>query len=183
MWHDLGSMDISFWDKVIRTVGVYLALAILLRLAGKRDAAQLSSFDLVVMLLLSNVVQNAIIGPDNSLVGGVFGAAVLIAFNGVFSRFAGLGPIAPVLEGTPTRLIDRGRLLVVALRREGIRPHQLTSALRLHGVYRLADVEEAAIQPSGALDIRLVERAEPATKADIDEVLRRLAALESRLAG
>lgn len=183
MWHDLGSMDISFWDKVIRTVAVYLALAILLRLAGKRDAAQLSSFDLVVMLLLSNVVQNAIIGPDNSLVGGLFGAAILIAFNGAFSRLAGFGPLGPLLEGTPTRLVDQGRLLVMALRREGIRPHQLTSALRLHGVYDLSDVEEAAIQPSGALDIRLVERAEPATKADVDRVLQRLAAIEAHLAG
>ena len=81
MWTDLTHLDISVLDKIIRTVVVYLALIVLLRLAGKRDLAQLNSFDLIVVLLLSNVVQNAVIGPDNSLLGGLIGAAVLIAAN------------------------------------------------------------------------------------------------------
>jgi uncharacterized membrane protein YcaP (DUF421 family) len=182
MWHSLTTLDISVWEKVVRTVAVYLALAVLLRLAGKRDAAQLSSFDLVVMLLLSNVVQNAIIGPDNSLLGGIIGACVLIAFNAVFSRLGGWTPFGRIFEGTATRLVYQGELVTSALRREGIQPKELLSALRLHGVYDLSDVDEAAIQPSGALDIRLVNRAEPATRSDIDEVLSRLAQLEQSLA-
>ncbi len=86
MWTDLTHLDISVLDKIIRTVVVYWALIVLLRLAGKRDLAQLNSFDLIVMLLLSNVVQNAIIGPDNSLLGGLIGAAILIAANAFLVR-------------------------------------------------------------------------------------------------
>ena len=71
MWNDLLSLGVSAPEKILRTVVIYLVLAVLLRLAGKRDLAQLNSFDLVVMLLLSNVVQNAVIGPDNSLLGGL----------------------------------------------------------------------------------------------------------------
>src|SRR5437763_7052349 len=107
MSHDLFSVGIPLAEKVIRTVGVYLAIAVLLRLAGKRDLAQLNTFDLVVMLLLSNVVQNAIIGPDNSLVGGVIGAAILVAVNAVVVRSAAASPrLERVFEGTPTVLID-----------------------------------------------------------------------------
>src|SRR6476469_11111291 len=86
MWTDLTHRDTSVRDKIIRTVVVYAALIVLLRLAGKRDLAQLNSFDLIVVLLLSNVVQNAVIGPDNSLLGGLIGAAVLIAANAFLVR-------------------------------------------------------------------------------------------------
>ncbi|MEP6814563.1 MAG: hypothetical protein ABI873_03305 [Marmoricola sp.] len=86
MWTDLTDLGVSAPDKILRTVLVYLVLAVLLRLAGKRDLAQLNSFDLVVMLLLSNVVQNAVIGPDNSLTRGILGAVVLVAFNAVLVR-------------------------------------------------------------------------------------------------
>ena len=74
MWNDLVHLGVSVPDKIIRTLVVYLGLIVLLRLSGKRDLAQLNSFDLIVMLLLSNVVQNAVIGPDNSLLGGLIGA-------------------------------------------------------------------------------------------------------------
>jgi len=80
------SIDISVWEKLVRTVVVYLAIAILIRVAGKRLLAQMNSLDLVVVLLLSNVVQNAIIGPDNSLLGGLLGAAVLIGFNAIVDQ-------------------------------------------------------------------------------------------------
>ena len=89
MSHDLLHVGIPLAEKVIRTVGVYVALAILLRLAGKRDLAQLNTFDLVVMLLLSNVVQNAVIGNDNSLTGGLLGAAALVVLNSFVVRLAG----------------------------------------------------------------------------------------------
>src|SRR6188472_3874022 len=85
MWTDLTHLDISVLDKIIRTVVVYAALIVLLRLAGKRDLAQLNSFDLIVVLL-SYVVQNAVIGPDNSLLGGLIGATVLIAANAFVVR-------------------------------------------------------------------------------------------------
>ena len=99
-------------DKIIRTVVVYWALIVLLRLAGKRDLAQLNSFDLIVMLLLSNVVQNAIIGPDNSLLGGLIGAATLIAANAFLVRVVRPNKLVTAfLEGTNTVLARNGRWL------------------------------------------------------------------------
>src|SRR3954451_13230284 len=110
MTHTLFHLDIPLLEKVIRTVVVYGALAVLLRLAGKRDLAQLNTFDLVVVLLLSNVVQNAIIGNDNSLTGGLLGAAVLIVVNSLVVRASVASPaIAKLFEGTETRLVENGR--------------------------------------------------------------------------
>jgi uncharacterized membrane protein YcaP (DUF421 family) len=83
------ALGVPVTDKLIRTVAVYLGIALALRLAGKRDLAQLNSFDLVVILLLANVVQNAIIGPDDSLAGGLIGVAVLLTLNAVVVRFVG----------------------------------------------------------------------------------------------
>lgn len=82
------TLDIPLWEKVLRTIVVYLGIAILIRVAGKRLLAQMNSLDLVVVLLLSNVVQNAIIGPDNSVLGGMVGAVVLVAFNALLDRVA-----------------------------------------------------------------------------------------------
>src|SRR3954451_13599769 len=110
MTHTLFHLDIPLLEKIIRTVVVYGTLAVLLRLAGKRDLAQLNSFDLVVMLLLSNVVQNAIIGPDNSLLGGLVGAAVLVGINAVVVRVSAASPpLAQLFEGHETVLVDNGR--------------------------------------------------------------------------
>src|SRR6476659_9232601 len=116
MWTDLTHLDISVLDKIIRTNVVYLALIVLLRLAGKRDLAQLNSFDLIVMLLLSNVVQTAIIGPDNSLLGG------LIAANAFLVRVVRPNKhVAALLEGTTTVLARNGHWVPDALRSVGVR--------------------------------------------------------------
>ena len=110
MWNDLMHLQISLPDKIVRTVAVYLLLAVILRLVGKRDLAQLNAFDLVVMLLLSNVVQNAVIGPDNSLLGGAIGAVVLIAVNAAVVRLVRRSDrLARVMEGTATVLARDGR--------------------------------------------------------------------------
>src|SRR5690349_19761348 len=117
MWDNLMHLDLSVTEKVIRTVAVYLVLAVLIRLAGKRDLAQLNAFDLVVVLLLSNVVQNAIIGPDNSLLGGVIGAIVLIGFNAGVVRLARRNDtVGRILEGTSTELARAGSWNDAALR-------------------------------------------------------------------
>jgi uncharacterized membrane protein YcaP (DUF421 family) len=120
--HDLFTIDIPVAEKVLRTVAVYAGLAVLLRVAGKRDLAQLSTFDLVVMLLLSNVVQNAVIGPDNSLVGGLLGAAALVAVNAAWVRVvARSGMLVRLFEGSPTVLVKDGRYQERVLRRAGLR--------------------------------------------------------------
>ncbi len=81
MWHDLAVMDMSVWEKIARTILVYAGIALIIRLFGKRLMAQMNSMDLVVVLLLSNVVQNAIIGNDNTVAGGLLGAIVLVLTN------------------------------------------------------------------------------------------------------
>src|SRR3954471_22186479 len=134
MGHNLLHLDVSLLEKTIRTVVIYLAIAVLLRVAGKRDLAQLNSFDLVVMLLLSNVVQNAVIGPDDSLVGGLFGAVVLVAVNAAVVRASATNAgVARLFEGTETVLVEDGRYDDRALRREGLRRADLDAALKRQG--------------------------------------------------
>src|ERR671935_1654317 len=109
LWHDLLQPDVSILEKVIRPVLVYFFLVISLRLAGKRELAQLNPFDLVVLLTLSNTVQNAIIGNDNSVVGGVIGATTLLAVNYVVVRFLySHEKLDRVVEGGAEVLIENG---------------------------------------------------------------------------
>src|SRR6476646_6668005 len=131
MWNDTWVLGFSAPDKIVRTVVVYLALALLLRLAGKRDLAQLNSFDLVVMLLLSNVVQNAVIGDDLTLTGGLLGAAVLVGFNALVVRSTVRSErLTRLFEGTNTVLATDGAWDDDALRREGLRRGDVEAALR-----------------------------------------------------
>ncbi len=167
---DLLTMGVPVLDKVLRTLLVYLGLVLLLRVAGKRDLAQLTSFDLVVLLLLSNVVQNAIIGPDNSLWGGMLGAAVLLAFNGVVVRVINRSRVATrVLQGTPTRLVHDGVLDEQALTRLALSPDEVTEALRRQGVDDLATVEEAWLTPEGAFSVH-ARPAPTISRADLDRL-------------
>ena len=175
MWTDLTHLDISVLDKIIRTVVVYWALIVLLRLAGKRDLAQLNSFDLIVVLLLSNVVQNAIIGPDNSLLGGLIGATVLIAANAflvhVVRPWRGAGTL---LEGTTTVLARSGRWIPEAMRREGVRQPDMEAALRRQNAYKVDDVELVKLEPGGTIVVDLRPELESATKADIERIEAKL---------
>lgn len=180
MWNDLMHLGVSLPDKIIRTLVVYAGLIVLLRLAGKRDLAQLNSFDLVVVLLLSNVVQNAVIGPDDSLVGGLVGAAVLVGANAfnvhVIRPRRG---IASLLEGTTTVLARSGEWLPEALRREGVQTTDLEAALRRQNAYKIDDVAELKLEPGGTIVVDLKPELENATKADV----ARLEAKLDRLLG
>jgi uncharacterized membrane protein YcaP (DUF421 family) len=174
--HDLWHLGVSAPEKIVRTVAVYLAILLLIHLAGKRSLAQLNSFDLVVLLLLSNVVQNAIIGNDNSLVGGLLGAGVLLAVNYVLVRLAFMHPrFGKTLQGGATTLLDHGRLDERALRREAITREELIDALRRQGLGGLEDVERVELEPEGTLN------ATPKPKPGIEDVLRRLDELEQKL--
>ena len=175
MWHGVWHMGISAGEKTVRTVVVYAALLFLLHVAGKRQLAQLNSFDLVVLLLLSNVVQNAVIGNDNSLTGGLLGAVILIAVNYVIVRAAFMSPrFGKALQGGSTTLFAGGRLDRRALRREAITVEELVAGLRRQGL-ELADVEQVDLEPEGTLDPT------PKPKPGVEDVLRRLDELEQRL--
>ena len=119
--NDLWAFQIPPLEKVLRTVLVYLAILVIVRVAGKRLLAQMNSLDLVVVLLLSNVVQNAIIGDDNSLVGGVLGAVVLVTANAGLERIAQVFPaFRRVVEGRPTPVVRDGEVIDGALDRLGM---------------------------------------------------------------
>jgi len=143
--------DISVLEKVVRTIAVYAFLLIGLRLAGKREMSQLNSFDLVVLLLLSNTVQNAVIGPDNSLTGGLLGGAVLLAINALVVRALFRAGKLDALEGKPAVLIHDGRLVRRNLHKELITVAELASAARRQGIDSLASVKECRIETGGAL--------------------------------
>src|ERR1700690_973820 len=112
MWADMFVLAIPVAEKILRPVVVYLFLVVGLRLAGKRELAQLNPFDLVVLLTLSNTVQNAIIGDDNSVTGGVVGAATLLLVNYLVVRFLFRHEeLDRLVEGEATVLIEHGRIL------------------------------------------------------------------------
>src|SRR5579871_3561553 len=121
MWHDIFAVGAPVLEKILRPILIYFVLVMLLRAFGKRELAQLNPFDLVVLLSLSNTVQNAIIGDDNSVSGGVIGAFSLLSVNWVLSRILFKFPkLNQALEGEPATLILDGRVDEAALKREAL---------------------------------------------------------------
>jgi len=138
----LFTIGIPITEKIVRVVVVYAAVLLLLRMGGKRTAAQLNSFDLVVLLLISNVVQNSIIGPDNSLLGGLIGATALVIANDLITRFVRRSnAVDRVIQGTESTLVEDGAFLDRELRRLGIRTADLEVALRRQGAEHVSQVE------------------------------------------
>src|SRR5437870_11229297 len=134
LWRDLFHPDVSILEKIIRPILVYAFLIVGLRLAGKRELAQLNAFDLVVLLTLSNTVQNAIIGNDNSVSGGIIGATTLLVVNYVVVRFLYFHErLDRVIEGEPETLVDGGQLKKDVLEKELITIQELRSEERRVG--------------------------------------------------
>ncbi len=148
------SLGIPAWDIVLRTTAIYLAILIGLRLAGKRELGQMTVFDLVVLLLIANAVQNAMVGPDTSLFGGLVAAVVLLVLNAVVARLRLRWPVLRrLVEGSPTLLVLRGEVIGDHLRREGLDQDTLEAALREHGVADLRDVEMAVLEIDGSISV------------------------------
>ncbi|GGS75959.1 YetF domain-containing protein [Nonomuraea spiralis] len=179
---DLFALGVSFADKAVRTIVVYLTIAALIRIMGKRGIAQLNNFDFVVMLLMSNVVQNAIIGPDNSLIGGVVGVVMLVAVNSVVVRLAAAVPsIGRMVEGDPVVLARDGHFIPSALRRTGVRQADLDVMLQLRGADSVSDTDLVRLEPGGALLVRLRAEEVEAERGDVDELRARLERIERKL--
>lgn len=139
---------------VLRTVVVYLVLLVLLRVAGKRELGQMTPFDLVVLLVISNAVQNAMVGPDSSLTGGLLAASVLVLVNWIVDRFALRSAWARrYLVGHPTLLVHDGSFVPMNLRREGITEDEVLQALREHGVDDLDAVKSAVLEVDGTISV------------------------------
>src|SRR3989442_966939 len=149
LWRDLFQPDVSILEKIIRPILVYFFLIVGLRLAGKRELAQLNAFDLVVLLTISNTVQNAIIGNDNSVTGGIIGATTLLTVNYVVVRFLFFHEhLDRVIEGEPIVLIDKGELRKEALEKELITRPELEEAAHKQG---FASLDLTARTHSGSI--------------------------------
>jgi uncharacterized membrane protein YcaP (DUF421 family) len=141
-------------DIIVRTVAVYAVILLGLRLSGKREIGQITVFDLVVLLLLANAVQNAMVGPDTSLAGGIVAAGVLLALSAIVIRARLRWPqLRRALEGSPTILVLHGRAIRDHLRREGLDEETLEAAIREHGVSQLRDVEMAVLEVDGSISV------------------------------
>jgi uncharacterized membrane protein YcaP (DUF421 family) len=147
-------MGTDAWAVVLRTLLVYAGVFVGLRLAGKRELGQMTVFDLVVVLLIANAVQNAMTGPDFSVQGGLLAALTLLVANRVIAltRIHG-GSWGRLIEGTPTVLIEDGELIEPHLRREGLERQELEMVVREHGVESLSGVRLAVLETDGAISI------------------------------
>ena len=173
IWSDLVHPDISIIEKIIRPVIVYFFLVIGLRLAGKRELAQLNNFDLIVLLILSNTVQNAIIGNDNSLAGGLIGAMTLFAVNYLVVRFLFKHPeLDRLVEGDPDVLIEGGEIKHDRLKKELITLSQLEAAAHKQGFASFEEVDRAVLEPGGGF--AFIAKKPSAEAERHDEVLKRL---------
>jgi uncharacterized membrane protein YcaP (DUF421 family) len=180
--HNLFSLGaISIAEKIIRPILVYVFLIVGLRLAGKRELAQLNPFDLVVLLTLSNAVQNAIIGDDNSVSGGVIGASTLLIVNYAVVRFLyGHERIDRFVEGSSDVLIEDGVILTDRCRKELITLLELEAAAHKQGFASLDQVDRAILEPGGT--IAFFAKTPTPDDSRHRELLQRIDALSAQVA-
>jgi uncharacterized membrane protein YcaP (DUF421 family) len=174
-------LGVPIAEKILRPIIVYVFLIVGLRLSGKRELAQLNPFDLIVLLTLSNTVQNAIIGNDNSVTGGIIGAASLLAVNYLVVRFLyDHRKIDQLVEGSSDILIEDGKVHEQKLKRELITKEELAAAARKQGFDSLSEVQQCVLEPGGTLSFTAKK---PATE-DIrhQELLQKFDALTQELA-
>jgi uncharacterized membrane protein YcaP (DUF421 family) len=152
IWQHLFTTDIHVLEKILRPVLVYVFLVVGLRLAGKRELAQLNPFDLVVLLTLSNTVQNAIIGRDDSFIGGIIGAGTLLLVNNLVNRFMYRHErLERIIEGAPDVLISDGEIQHDRLKKELLTVAELETAAHRQGFASLADIDRAVLESGGSI--------------------------------
>ena len=155
VWSHLFHLGLPLAEKIVRPILVYVFLVVSLRLAGKRELAQLNPFDLVVLLTLSNTVQNAIIGEDNTVSGGIIGAFTLLLVNYVVVRFLfGHRRLDQIVEGKSAVLMKEGRVCKDQLAKELITIAELQTVVRRQGLEGLHEVETCVLEPGGGFVIK-----------------------------
>jgi uncharacterized membrane protein YcaP (DUF421 family) len=176
-------LHLSLGEKVIRAVLIYLFLVVALRLVGKRELSQLNTLDFIVLLAVSNAVQNGLIGSDDSVTGALAGATTLFLVDGAlaFLLFRQLR-LRRLVEGTPTVLIDHGEVIEKALRQEEMNREDLLAALQTSGAATFDEVERASLEPSGKV-VFVPKDPSQATQQydDLRQRLDRLTALVEQL--
>jgi uncharacterized membrane protein YcaP (DUF421 family) len=189
IFNHMFQLPLPIVEKLARPVIVYLVLVVLLRLFGKRELAQLNPFDLVVLLSLSNTVQNAIIGDDNSVSGGVIGAFGLLAINWLVVRVLFRSPqLTRVLEGSAAVLVRDGRIDTKMLARESLTREELMEVIHRQGFENLDQVRRCELEPNGTFYVEAFEptssdRRHAELLARLDALSREVAALRAKTAG
>jgi uncharacterized membrane protein YcaP (DUF421 family) len=179
-------MPLPILEKLARPVIVYLVLVVLLRIFGKRELAQLNPFDLVVLLSLSNTVQNAIIGDDNSVSGGVIGAFGLLAINWLVVRVLFRSPsLTRLLEGRSTLLIRNGQIDRKALERELLTREELMAVIHRQGFEHVSQVRSCELEPNGSFYVEAFEPSDADKRhaelvAKLDALSREVASLRAQ---
>jgi uncharacterized membrane protein YcaP (DUF421 family) len=175
------SLGLPILEKIVRPIIVYASLVILLRVFGKRELAQLNPFDLVVLLSLSNTVQNAIIGNDNSVTGGLIGAISLLVTNYLVVRFLFRHRrIDQIIEGTPTVLVKNGKIDHKGLAKELLTESELAMVCRRQGFDEIDELESCILEPGGAFSLK--GKAPSSDDQFRMEVLQKLDDIRQRLA-
>jgi len=152
IWKDMFVLAVPILEKILRPIVIYAFLIISLRLSGKRELVQLNPFDLVVLLTLSNTVQNAIIGDDNTVTGGIIGATSLLLVNYLVVRFLyGHRKLDQFVEGRADVLIEDGKVRTGSLKRELITVAQLEAAARKQGFESIHEVQQCVLEPGGTI--------------------------------
>ncbi len=180
MLGEMFRLGLPLAEKVLRPILVYVFLVIALRIFGKRELAQLNPFDLVVLLMLSNTVQNAIIGSDNSVTGGIIGASALLVTNYLVVRFVlKHRRLDEMLEGSPTVLIENGTIRRTALSKEMLSEAELTAVAHRQGFRNLKEIESCVLEPDGTF---VIEGKEPRqSEKQFSEIKARLERIEKLL--
>jgi uncharacterized membrane protein YcaP (DUF421 family) len=151
MWN----MSIHWSEFIARAALVYIFLIVILRISGKRQVGQLAPFDLVLLLVLSNAVQNSMNGGDNSVTGGIITATTLVAMNWLVSYATYKSKfLEGIIEGRPQVLIRDGHLERTAMQRAHLTQHELESAMRRSGCASITDVQFAVLETNGQISVR-----------------------------
>src|SRR5437667_12793054 len=162
MWQ----LSVSWWELILRVAIIYAFLLVILRLSGKRQVGQLAPFDLVLLLVLSNSVQNAMNGGDNSVLAGLISAGALVLLN----YFVGLAnyksnKLEALVEGRPEVLIHNGRLFTDVMKREKLTHHELNAALRAAGCACVEEVHFAILENNGVVSVQPRKECSPKSGA------------------
>ena len=153
-WHEIFVPQLTWGEKIIRPFIVYLALLIGFRLVGKRQMGQMNLFDFVIVLLISNVVQNAMIGEDNSIFGALVGAALVMSISYALDKYTARSPEAEKkIQESPTLLMYKGQVFDDELKRETLSRNDLLAGLRLEGVSCFQEVRYAILEANGAISV------------------------------
>jgi uncharacterized membrane protein YcaP (DUF421 family) len=154
MWQNLFDFNISPLNLIVRAVFVYLAVLILLRISGKRQMGQMGPTEFVAILLISNAVQNSMNGGDNSLIGGLLLATILVGLSSLISYLTYKRRIfSRIFEGTPSLLVHKGKVITKNLAIERMTESELRTLLRKQGIHLISEIETAILEADGTLSV------------------------------